>query len=353
MDKKTLSMLMKGVFGKKVPAEFAKEDYDYEAALREEISTIAGTRSDYNRNKYDIFEIFAQELDEQLPAKVLPLLAPFADFIQVPNGTRLEFTVKRGKNRARQFVTRATESGYYETFRLDRDRIEVYPVAIGGAGYIDFERYLSGIDSLVDIYSVIVEGITEEIFLMVQEALLASWNNTGRPAANKVAATEFDAEAMLDLCNTVRAYGSPVIYTTPQFAGQMTNAIEFKTEVKIPDADVDDIREYGYIGRFRGVPVIVLPNSFTDDSNTKLALNPSFAYVIPAGKEKLLKVGMEGDSYFDEFKNRDNSIVVQGYKKVGVAMVGTPNYWGIYYNSGIDAHGWDEYNTDLLGSEMP
>jgi hypothetical protein len=29
-------------------------------------------------------------------------------------------------------------------------------------------------------------------------------------------------------------------------------------------------------------------------------------------------------------------------------MIGTPNYWGIYYNAGIDAGGWAEYNKALI-----
>jgi hypothetical protein len=33
---------------------------------------------------------------------------------------------------------------------------------------------------------------------------------------------------------------------------------------------------------------------------------------------------------------------IQGYKKIGVGIVSAPNYWGIYYNSGIDAWGHDE-----------
>ena len=35
-----LSMLMNGVFGRAVPAEFAAENYDYEAALRDELTKL-------------------------------------------------------------------------------------------------------------------------------------------------------------------------------------------------------------------------------------------------------------------------------------------------------------------------
>ena len=38
--------------------------------------------------------------------------------------------------------------------------------------------------------------------------------------------------------------------------------------------------------------------------------------------------------------------------KVGVGMIGTPNYWGIYYNAGIDAGGWEGYNNALQAIEI-
>ena len=184
---------------------------------------------------------------------------------------------------------------------------------------------------------------------MVQECLLSAWKNTGFPANNKVIASTFDPAAMVKLCNVVAAYGSPVIYCTPEFAAEMVNAIVYNNTTKISDQDMIEVRERGYIGRFRGFPVVVMPQSYTDEKNEKLIMNPSFAYVIPAGKEKLIKLGFEGSPYFREWDDHegDNSIVLQGYLKVGVGMIGTPNYWGIYYNAGIEADGWKDYNDNL------
>ena len=355
-----LQILMNGVFGRKVPAEFAAENYDYEAALHDELVKLLCddkgrfSRSKYRRNKIELFELLEQNLEEVLPQNIQNALDMFCEVIRVPQGSRLEFRVTRGKQRGRQFVTRATESGNYETFRLDRDRFDVYPQAIGGAGYVDFERYLDGVESMTDIYDVIQQGITDRIFEMVQETLLKSWNLAGRPAKNKVIASGFDPAAMVKLCNVVAAYGSPVIYCSPEFAAEMVNAIVYTHDannvgIKISEQDMIEVRERGYIGRFRGFPVVVMPQSYTDENNEKLVMNPSFAYVIPAGKEKLIKLGFEGSPYFREWDDHegDNSIVLQGYLKVGVGMVGTPNYWGIYYNAGIEADGWKDYNDNL------
>ena len=67
-----LHILMNGVFGRKVPAEFAAADYDYEAALRDELAKLMTkdgkhfNRHVFNRNKEDIFELLEQNLEEVL-----------------------------------------------------------------------------------------------------------------------------------------------------------------------------------------------------------------------------------------------------------------------------------------------
>lgn len=343
-----LRMLMQGAMGCEVPAEFSAENYDYETALRDELKKLAGNMNSYRRNKYDIFELLAETLDEILPARVSAIMDRFCEIRRVPQGARLEFRTVVGKQRGKQFVTRATESGVYETFRLDHNKFDIDPVTIGGAGIVDFERYLDGSESIADIYEVIQEGIVDRLFEMVQTALLESWNAAGRPAKNKQAVNGFDPATMRDLCTTVGAYGAPAIYCSPEFAAEMVNVITYDTTIKIPDADALDIRERGYIGKFYGTPVIVMPQSFTDDQNTKKVINPSFAYVLPAGREKIVKVCFEGDSYFDEWKNRDNGREIQGYVKAGVGIVSNPNFWGIYFNSAIDAGEWEAYNENLV-----
>ena len=359
MNMNDMKVLMNGAFGRKVPAEFAAEDYDYEKALHDELAKLICdengrfSRAKYRRNKNDLFELLEENLSEVLPNDVRAALDMFTEIMQVPQGSRPAFRVTRGKLRARQFVTRATESGNYETFRLDHDRFDVYIQAIGGAGQVDFERYLDGVESITDVYEAINAGMIDRIYEMVQEALLATWNQSGRPARNKVVTNTFDAAAMSKLCNAVAAYGSPVIYCSPEFASEMVNAITYNSTTKISDQDMMEVRDRGYIGKFHGVPVVVMPQSFTDDTNTKTTMNPSFAYVIPSGKEKIIKLVFEGQPYFREWDDHegDNSITLQAYSKVGLAIVSSPNYWGIYYNSGIDAqneYGWNVYNQTIV-----
>lgn len=348
-----LNILLKGALGRKVPAEFSTENYDYESALRDEIKKLAGNNIySFEKNKYEIFELISSELSEILPQRVIETIGMFCEVIQVPQGSRLEFHVRKGHQRGKQFVTRATESGVYEQFRLDHDHFDVYPVTLGGAAGVDFERYLDGIEDMNEVFEILQEGFIDRLYEMVQGCLLESWNKSGRPARNKVAVNGFDTTAMRELCNTVAPYGSPIIYCSPEFASEMINAVVYDTKIKIPEVDVTDIRERGYIGKFYGTPIVVLPQSFVDENNEKLAMNPSFAYVIPSGKEKLIKIGFEGSPIIREWDNRDNSKEIQMYEKVGVGMINRPNYWGIYYNAALDeGSGWEEFNKGIVADE--
>ena len=339
----TLKQLMDCAMGRNIPSQFANEEIDYETALRDEIKKLVGTYSLYRKNKYELFDLLQQNAEEVLPRKVIKLIGTFADVAQYGNNDRLSFKIKRGVQRGKQFVTRATESGVYETFRLDYDYIELISHTVAGAGIIDFERYLDGLEDIAEIYDIILEGMMTAIFRDIQGCLAASWNDTGRPARNKVTANTFDYQKMAQLVQVVGAYGTPVIYCSALFAATMLNVVATPDGVNhVSDRELNEIREYGYIGKFAGAPVVVIPNSFEDETNEKLVFDPRFAYVIPAGKEKIVKVALVGQTIIDEWKNADRSLEIQGYKKFGVGVVSAPNYWGIYYNSGIDAWGHDE-----------
>lgn len=343
----TLKQLFDCARGKNIPAEFANEHVDYRSALRDELARTMGTPALRRRNGPEVFEILEEIAQEELPRRVQELIGMFAEVRQYGNNERVIYKKQLGRRRGKSYVTRATAAGVYETFRLDAETFELKPYMYAGAGIVDFERYLDGTEDIMDIYDILIEGLMDRIFEDIQACLISSWNDSGRPAANKVAVTAFDPDKMADMIQTVSAYGAPVIYCGPQFAAKMANGITYGSTVKMSDSDIEEFRNTGYIGKFAGAPVVVIPNSFVDEENTKLVFNPRFAYVLPAGKEKLVKVGLIGDTHFKEVENRDWSMEVQMYKKIGIGMVAEPNFWGIYYNAGIPDGGWDNSGLNI------
>ncbi len=340
MDKNLFELALHAL-RKSAPTNF--EVADVEDALRGEIKKLVGTYNLYRRNKLDLFELIQESFDEVLPTKVEAIFGRFAYVKQYAQGQKPIFNRTLGKRRAKQFVTKVGPAGIYETFRLDRSQFEIETEAIGGACRIDFERYLDGLEDLMDLYDIVLEAMQDWVYTEVQKALLASWSGTGRPSANKYTGSSFDAAEMVSLCNTVGAYGTPIIFCAPQFAATMNSALDYSAYApNISLKDMDEIRENGYVTKFRGYTVVVLPQSFVDETNTKFVINPRVAYIIPAGKEKIVYIAMEGNTVVDDYKNKgDRSMEIQIYKKMGVGIVTPLNYWAMYQNTGITASGWD------------
>lgn len=334
------------------PSEFSKEDVT--ETFKAEINKLAGSYNLWRRNKYDIFEIIQEASDEMLPKYVEEVMGNFAEIKTVAHGQKAQFVRKRGRQRAKQFITRVGLSGVYEAFRLDTDTFEVGTRAIGGAAYIDFERFLKGDEDLAEPMSLILEGIQEAVFGEVQKCLLAAINAPNRPAANYVETAGFDADEMGKLCAICRAYGgSATIFAPPEFIAAMgPDAIglpivfpkgQTATGVATPMYPIEDIQAIhntGYIQQFRGNAIVQLPQSYVDENNEVTQINPGVAYVFPTGGEKVVKIVFEGDTIVKEWENRDNSMEIQAYKKIGCAII-TNNNWCIYQNTAVN----DEYET--------
>ena len=320
------------------PTNFSVESVD--AALLDGVKEMCGSVNQFMKNRHDIYEIIIAAADEVVPNKVIDAIGIFAEVQTVGQGQKAVF--KRGvigKNRAKKFLTQVGLSGVYETFRLDTDTFELGGKAVGGAVTMDFERWLDGAENLADLMEVITEGLTDAIFGEVQKALIAAAEDPTRPDANKVITSNFDGDAMFKLMTTVKAYGgSVVIFAPPEFIGEMgaDAIVPVGTNYQgvYHPQDIDAIHNTGYVNIFRGAPIVEIPQSFVDGSNITTWINPQYAYVLPAGKEKVVKVVLEGATQMYDFTNRDQSIEINVYKKMGAAIL-THHNWGVYQNTSI------------------
>ena len=319
------------------PANYQVENVN--EALRDAFKDLAGSVNQFMKNRYDIYEIMIETADEIVPNKVIDAVGRFAEVQVVGQGQKALFKRSLGRNRAKKFLTQVGLSGVYETFRLDKTTFEVPAMAIGGAVTIDFERFLDGAEDMAELMDIITEGLTDSVFIEVQKALKAAINATGRPDANKVSKNTFDAESMIKLINVVKAYGSnAVIFAPPEFVAAMgpDAIVPVGTNYQgiYHPQYIDAIHNTEYIYLFRGTPIVQIPQSFIDETNTKTWIDPQLAYVLPTDGEKVVKVVLEGQTQVHDFTNRDNSMEIHVYKKMGAAIL-THHNWGIYQNTGI------------------
>ena len=340
------------------PAEFSVASVD--KALADGFKEFAGSINDFMKNRYDIYNIIIENADDIVPQKVMEQFSSFAEVRNVAQGDRVLF--KRGplgRARAKKFLTQVGLSGVYESFRLDSETFTVSMKAIGGAVSIDFERMLDGAENLAEFMDVLTEAQVDGIYGEVQNALMAA--TAHMPSANYVSGA-YSAAALQNLVNTVKAYGGgATIFASPEFIDAMgpdaivptlMNSTTNVAQGIYPVGDIEDIHNYGRIRIFRGTPIVELKQSFVDEKNEQKLINPQYAYVLPTGGDKVVKIVMEGSTQIYDAVNRDQSIEINTYRKIGVGILAYNN-WGVYQNTGIvltDGNAW--YDSGVLDIDV-
>ena len=287
--------------------------------LRDQFNEIAGTYNLYRENKTKVYSLVETLLDDILPTKVLQRYADFAETQTFAQGTKPVFIRKTGKMRAKQFITKVGLAGRYEVFALGEKSFEVATSAIGGAAAIGFEEFLDGRVDWAELVNIVLEGMDELILREIAKALMSSIEQL--PAANRVAASGFSEEGMDRLVSVVSAYGTPVIYCTREFATKMIPQAGW-----ISDNMRDERWANGFLANYKGVRVILLPQSFEDETNATKVIDPGYAWIMPTGSsEKPVKIAFEGSAHMREVENDDWSREMQVYQKVGVGVMFTNN----------------------------
>ena len=316
-----------------VAYSFGEEKFSYSdlnETLRSELKELAGSYALYRENKNTIFSLIEETVNEVLPIKVAEQYGKFAEVQTFAQGDKPVFKVKisaAARRRAKQFITKVGLAGVYEVFKLDGKSYEIATTAFGGAAQISIEEFLDGRVDFADLLDVVMEGLDEAIYVEIEKALIGTIKNLG--PANQAVAAKFDEAVMDKLIAVADSYGKSTIYCTYEFAATMVPG-----EGWISDAMKDQKWNNGYLANYKGHSVIVLNQSFTDETNAEKVIDPSYAWIIPTGGEKPVKIAFEGATLVDERSNADWSKEIQVYKKLGVGTIITNNIC-VYQNTNL------------------
>ena len=333
-----------------VSYSFNGESFTYDVAnetLRREFNEYAGTYSLYRENKNLIFSIIEEILDDVLPKKVEETYAQFAEIKTFAQGDKPLFRRKtNSKTRAKQFITRVGLAGIYEVFKLapSEEAFEVRTSAIGGAAQIGFEEFLDGRVDFAEVTAIVMEGMNELIYKEVEAALKASVGQL--PPANRLVMADFQEAEFDNLLAVAAAYGEPTIYCTYEFAVRMIPAEGWR----YTEAMKDELWRTGRLANYKGHRVIILPQGFTDETNSTKVIDPGYCWIIPAGANtKPVKIAFEGNTLVAERENNwDWSREIQVYKKVGVVCMMT-NDICVYKDTSLAGHmkDWHLVNKNI------
>lgn len=316
-----------------VAYSFGEDKFSYSElndTLRKELNEYAATPAMYRENKNVIFSLMEEIVDDVLPARVLEAYGQFAEIKQFNQGDKAVFTQKitaASRRRAKQFITKVGLAGVYEVFKLDGRAFELPVTAYGGAAQISIEEFLDGRLDLSELLDIVMEGLDEAIYKEIASALKSSVTNLA--TTNFHSQVGFKEEEIDKLIAIADSYGRSSIYCTQEFAATMVPA-----EGWVSENHKNEKWNNGYIANYKGHNVIVLPQSFEDETNSKKVIDPSYAYIIPVGAEKPVKIAFEGQTLVKDVDNEDWSKEIRVYKKIGVGMIASNNVC-VYQNTSL------------------
>ena len=307
------------------PVAYSFENVNYSYAdldntFRSELNELIGTYALWRENHNLAFTLMEEIITDKLPAKVMQQYGAFAEVKTYRQGEKPVFTQKiteASRRRAKQFIAMpAGLAGRYEVFKLDGRSFEVKTSAMAAACQIAIEEYLDGRVDMATLIDIVMEGMDDRIYAEIANCLIAAVDTI--QAANKYEGDSFVESEMDALLNIADSYGNgrATIYCTFEFASQMLPANEW-----VSDTMKDQMWANGYLANYKGHQVIVLRQSYTDETNTTKVIDPSYAWIIPGGADKPVKIAFEGDTMIKEEDNDDWSKSIHFYKKVGVATM--------------------------------
>lgn len=283
-------------------------------------------------NKTYIMALLEEVIDEILPQKLVDRVGDFAEIKQYARDAEVVFHVKGvGKRRAYLTIKKGARGGLYQAARLDDFQLTLPTWTETVGVFVTLEEILLGKYSLVELMNNILDGFTERLYVQVIEALQAAVV----PVANRGSAAGIDNQILDDIIRVVAAYGTPMIMGFSEVVRKLNNVPGFlpaNSTPNVPIQDLDEIRGRGYVGIYKGAPIVLLPNYVVNEfTNAEWLLNEGMLFVLPAG-ERPVKVAMKGDLHLQEVLHPTGSSEFNAHKIIGVGLL-LQNNIGLYVDT--------------------
>ena len=304
---------------------------DAENLLREKLNALYDVTNFYtdDSSKKACFALIAESVVQELPKRVEAQFGTFLEQQTVKVGDKPRFKFKLGRKALKKFVTRGAQSGTYRRGTMDRGFVDMDYFTLAGAVRLELREYLAGFLTMGELQEAILEAATEEVYAEVQKLMKSTFD--ALPSANKHTASSFVEEEMDKVVATVSAYGEPVIFCTKRFANTIPADLISVYDTKA----INDIHNGGYVRDYKGTKIVILEQSFTDESNEETIIDDGFAYVLPTSKEAIIKMVFEGQMRITETDLYGTGAKEWRFEEtVGMAIVYN-NHIGMYKNTSL------------------
>lgn len=331
VELKTLADITSGKI--KLPIEFSQEGIDEDAvreAFNKQVNELTKDHRTLRKNQQEVFSIIEEGVDEELPKNVLNGFGDLVELKIKSNGDKPRFLVEKNKGGIKNSVTEIGLGGRVKRYKKESGYIEPQMKAYGTATSIELEELRSGMMNWADFKTEVADGIAQNILIAANKGLQTAIAKM--PARQKDSSSSFDATKFDKLLAMAKSYapnGKVKIVCTELFA----QTIPFDTYFQV---DSQDKRDFGYVRKYKGAEVQVVPNALKDNISTEWQLDNKNAYIMPVGKNgKIVKVVIEGQSEMREVDDQDtDEKVYQIYDRAGVVVVTLPNVF-VYTNTAL------------------
>lgn len=290
--KENIRQLALDIYNKKV-ASFTKEDgtkMDANEALRELLLQHCGGKWSYrafNRVSNEFFEIIEEIITDETNELTLSVFEPIMDFKVVGYGEKVEFTVDDNQLFEVSIIANGTDNLYRQ--RIINGKVPTQAFDLGVAIYNDWDEFMAGKIDWTKLVNRVVRSMNAKIAELVGQTFAKGYDTIGSEL--KVEGT-MKEESLVELCEKVGA--GATIYGTKLALSKIPSIQGYVT-------DADDIRNEGYLKKFRGIDCVELENHYDKDAK-KFSLPNDTLYIVPAGG-KVLVGAFEGDAHVYEDTN--------------------------------------------------
>lgn len=263
---------------------------DVEISEYQEAMKIIKSKGASPQNIWELNEIIIRQAKEVLKPK-LDFIDYIAETSHVAHGQKIEWRKPKGKIKmkwsARGTTVDYTRIGYQEKFTAE-------PVKIQGGAYYEYDQLLSGsTEGFQNVVDMLAQDMQDQIVAKAISVLHTAMASA--PTANRFSGTNITLAGFNSVSSVVQRYNRKATTVCDiDFAKNLAGLVD---TAKMSDAMKNQLNENGLFGTINGVDIVVFSNPFADETNTKTLASREFAYILPAGADKPVKIGFEGDLY--------------------------------------------------------
>lgn len=311
-------------------ASFEEKDKEMNAELLKEVERLTGRSKPENLSlavwandpqvKHYTFAVVGSLIDAVLPQTIIDSIGAYADIKFAGFGDSFQFNVESKDLFAVSQAGNGKRTGFIQ--KQFNGTHTLAPVNHKITVQVSLYRVLSGVESLAKFTMKAIRSIETQLTYDAYDAMAVGLNSLQGNAASLKVAT-YSQDALISLCQKVTAYngGNKAVIVGTQLA--LSKVLPANSNYRYM-LDSEYVR-VGYVQEFNGFATMALPQVADYTSNNYgLKLADNVLYVISPTSDKLIKVGVEGETltYVDD--KDDNANLTQNAtinKRWATAMI--------------------------------